>query len=472
MPPILALLLWIICLVVLFRFDPAKEPKTSIALWVPLVAFFILGSRNPSQWLGGTVSITAQSFEEGNPVDRAISLLLILLAVGILTSRSFQWGQFFTRNLALMALIAFGFLSIMWSDFPFVAFKRWFRDLGNYLFVLVVLSDAHPEAAIRTVLRRLFYLLIPLSILLNKYFPDYSRTFDAWSGVGYFAGASTSKNMLGLMCLISALYFLWDTVARWSDRKQKATKRILWVNLAFLLMTADLLSNAHSTTSTVCLVLGSAVILAAYSNTFRRRPGLLKGLIPTAFLIYLLLNFGFGLNGAMAQSVGKDPTLTDRTKIWAFLLSMHTNPIIGTGYQSFWLGSRLEFFWNNAGLGHLNEAHNGYLGLYLDQGLIGVGILVVFLIASYRLICRRLSQRADVAVLGLAGWICIVFYNMSEASFEGGLLYLVFLMLGISVPVRALRQAHSAAVNDAIGSTRRIGQTAGAKTEIAEQWRS
>lgn len=472
MPPILALMLWFICLAALFRFDPAKEPKTSSALWVPIIAFFILGSRSPSQWMGGSVSISAQSFEEGNPVDRAISLLLILLAIGILASRSFKWSEFFARNLALTTLILFGFLSITWSDFPFVAFKRWFRDMGDYLFVLVVLSDAHPEAAIRTVLRRLFYLLIPLSILLNKYFPEYSRTFDAWSGIGYFAGATTSKNMLGLMCLISFLYFLWDTVARWPERKQKATKRILVVNFALLLMTTDLLSNAHSTTSSVCLVLGSGVILAAYSKTFRRRPGLLKGLIPTAFLLYLLLNFGLGLNGAMAQSVGKDPTLTDRTKIWAFLLSMHTNPVIGTGYQSFWLGSRLEFFWNNAGLGHLNEAHNGYLGLYLDQGLIGVGILVIFLIASYRLICRRLSQRADVAVLGLAGWICIVFYNMSEASFEGGLLYLVFLMLGISVPVRALRRARTAAVGSAVGPTGRMAPAASVKTEIAEQWRS
>lgn len=471
MPPILALILWFVCLVLLFRFDPAKE-RTSVALWVPIIALFIIGSRNPSQWLGGTVSITAQSFEEGNPLDRAISLLLILLAIWILTSRSFRWGEFFTRNLALTVLITFGLLSVTWSDFPFIAFKRWFRDLGNYLFVLVVLSDAHPEAAIRTVLRRLFYLLIPLSILLNKYFPDYSRSFDAWSGVGYYAGASTSKNMLGLMCLISGLFFLWDTVARWPERKQRATKRILYVNLGLLLMTGDLLLNAHSTTSTVCMLLGASVILAAYSKTFRRYPGVLKGIIPAAFLVYLVLNFGLGLNGAMAESVGKDPTLTDRTKIWAFLLSMHPNPIIGTGYQSFWLGSRLEFFWNNAGLGHLNEAHNGYLGLYLDQGVIGVGLLVIFLIASYRLICRRLSQRADVAVLGLAGWICIVFYNMSEASFEGGLLYLVFLILGISVPVRALRRAQNSVLGSPMNPAGRVAQAASGSTDIAGPWRS
>ena len=66
------------------------------------------------------------------------------------------------------------------------------------------------------------------------------------------------------------------------------------------------------------------------------------------------------MNGAFAASVGRDPTLTDRTKIWSLVLSMHTNPLIGTGYESFWLGPRLLKVWQG-GLGGINEAHNGYL---------------------------------------------------------------------------------------------------------------
>ena len=53
------------------------------------------------------------------------------------------------------------------------------------------------------------------------------------------------------------------------------------------------------------------------------------------------------MNGDLAGAVGKDPTLTDRTKIWAILLDMHTNPLLGTGYESFWLGPRLQRFWQN-----------------------------------------------------------------------------------------------------------------------------
>ena len=91
-------------------------------------------------------------------------------------SRSFNWGSFFSRNLALMAFLSFALVSVCWSDFPFVALKRWFRDLGSYLVILVVLSDPRPLEAVRTVLRRLSYLLIPLSILLNKYYSPIEQT--------------------------------------------------------------------------------------------------------------------------------------------------------------------------------------------------------------------------------------------------------------------------------------------------------
>jgi O-antigen ligase len=250
--------------------------------------------------------------------------------------------------------------------------------------------------------------------------------------------------MLGVLCLISGLFFFWDTLARWHERKQRRTKRIIVLNVAFFAATIWLLRVAESTTSEVCLFLGFLVVLAAYSKKFRRNPKLLKVLIPASFCLYLILDFGLGMNGKMAGAVGKDPTLTDRTKIWSFLLGMHTNPIIGTGYQSFWLGPRLEWFWDNAGLGHLNEAHNGYLETYINLGLIGDVFLIGFLVASYRAICSKLEPISSLAVLGLALWMALVFYNMSEAAFEGGLLYSVFLLGAIVVPGRAKNRVRSA----------------------------
>jgi len=404
---------------------------------------FIAGSRNPSQWLGGGVSMSAEAFAEGNPLDRSFDFALILLAIGILMARSFDWGGFFARNLTLMAFLSFALLSVLWSDFPFVSFKRWFRDLGNYLMILVILSDPHPQEAFRTILRRLNYLLIPLSVLLIKYYPLIGKQWEVWSGADSYVGATTGKNLLGVLCLISGLFFFWDTLVRWPERKRRQTKRIIIVNIAFLAMTLWLLILASSTTSRVCMALGCLVIAATHTKSIKRHPMWLKVLVPACFCLYLILAFGLDMNGAMAGAVGKDPTLTDRTKIWAIVLGMHTNPLIGTGYEGFWLGPRLETFWRTAGLGHLNEAHNGYLEVYLNLGLIGLFLLGLFVTSSYRTVCRRLRPFSSLASLTLALWITFLFYCVTEAGFRTGLMWLTFLMGGISVPERVTARVHS-----------------------------
>jgi exopolysaccharide production protein ExoQ len=454
MPPFLALLLWFVLLLGLLRFDPAKDSRISLALWVPLIWMFIVGSRLPSQWFGGQAGVAAQAFEEGNPLDRIVFTLLIVLAFGILTSRSFNWTNFFTRNQVLMGFLSLALVSVFWSDFPLICFKRWFRDLGNYLVIVVVLSDPRPLEAVCTLLRRLCYLLIPLSILLIKYYPEMAKQYDGWTGASSFAGATTSKNMLGAACLISGIFFFWDTITRWPDRKERRTKRIIIVNVVFIAMTLWLLNLANSATSRVCLVIGCSIILAAHSRFGKRHPSFLKMLIPASFCLYLILAFGFDMNGELASQVGRDPTLTDRTLIWKTVLSLHTNTLVGTGYESFWLGPRLEKMWQV--VGGVNESHNGYLEVYLNLGLIGVVFIVLLLIVGYRNIYRRPTPFSSMASLNLAVWTIMLFYNMTEAAFRGGLLWVTLLLVVITVSERATDDVRSVVAFNNPGTSRRF----------------
>src|SRR5262249_55744504 len=205
-----------------------------------------------------------------------IYFLLIALSLGILLARSFRWSNFFVRNIFLTAFICYSLVSVIWSDVPLVAFKRWFRDLGSYGAILVVLSDVRPIEAVHTFLRRLYYLLIPLSIVLVKYYPQIGRQYNVWTGSPEYIGAATSKNTLGFLCLLSGVFFFWDTITRWSDRKQRRTKRIIWVNLFMVAMTVWLLNMSNSATSRVCLLLGCGVILAAHGKWGIRHPRWLK----------------------------------------------------------------------------------------------------------------------------------------------------------------------------------------------------
>jgi exopolysaccharide production protein ExoQ len=452
MSPSLALLIWLVLLLGLFYFDVARESKASAALWVPLIWLFFLGSRSPSLWVGfQTATTAAQALEEGSPLDRTIFSLLTLAAFGILFSRSFQWGKFVRQNSALFSFLAFSLVSVVWSDFPFATFKKWFRDLGVYMAVLVVLSDPRPLEAVRTVLRRLYYLLIPLSIVLIKYYPNLGKAWSEWGGQEY-QGVCTGKNMLGVLCLASGLFFFWDTVTRWHERRDKRVRRIILVNIAFIAMAFYLLNLCGSKTSTVCLVLGCVIIVAAHCNFGQRHINWLKALAPSVFLVYLVLTLGFGMGAQLSEAVGGSASMSDRTHIWQVLLSVPINPVIGTGYQSFWLGWRIQWVWARLHGDNVLEAHNGYIQTYLDLGMIGLSLVCIFLIATYRKICKQLNTHAELGLLGLGLWTLLLLYNVSEAAFGPGLLFVNFLMGSLTAPQRAKARAHASAVM-ALGDT-------------------
>jgi exopolysaccharide production protein ExoQ len=435
MPPNLALLLWFLLLVALLRFDAKLQPNVSAAMWLPVCWIFIVATRLPSQWLDGEVGYSGTS-DEGNDLDRNVYLLLIFLALVVLSQRAFSWGKLFASNMLLTVFLAYCLISVVWSDYPFIAFKRWFRDLGVYLALLVAVSDPRVTEGGAVLLRRTLFLTIPLSLAMNKYFPDWAREYDAWTGRGTFIGATTSKNMLGVLCLVGALYFVWDLLRRLRELRDPRTKWIIGIDAALLAMTTMLLVEADSATSTLCVILGCLVIAAAQFGGVQRSPGLLTVSIPVLILSYGVLEFVFGINvlGVVSEAFGRSPDLTGRTNIWDAVLTTNTNPLIGTGYESFWLGERRDYVRHIAG--GVNHAHNGYLEVYLNLGWLGLGLVVAFLLASYATICRTFKVSPGDGSFGLALWTILLFYNVTEAALRGHLLWIAFVLFAVSVPRR------------------------------------
>jgi O-antigen ligase len=168
------------------------------------------------------------------------------------------------------------------------------------------------------------------------------------------------------------------------------------------------------------------VLLAAKRKT-NKPPAYLKVVIPLSTCLYGVLAFGLGvdINAVIAGALGRDPTLTDRTRIWEVVLSISTNPILGAGYESFWLGSRLQKVWMV--FPGINEAHNGYLQMYLQLGFVGLTILVWMLMSFFGSIWKNREPFAPIATFSLALWTVLAYYNVTEAAFQGGVLWLVLL---------------------------------------------
>jgi O-antigen ligase len=458
MPPWLGAFVFAAMGLVLLRWS-SEDANESRALWVPVLWLFIVGSKLPSQWLGLNPMSLTTAFEQGSPVDRIIYFSLIIAGLSIVYSRRLNWGELLARNSALLLLILFALVSVIWSDFTYVAFKRWFRDLGLYLIILVVLSDSRPEIAFSTVIRRLSYIVLFSSMILIKYYPDIGINYDYWTGAPEYQGATTSKNMLGAVCLLSGMFFFWDTLARWSQRKIPAVKRVLFANIVMFAITIRLLSQSNSATSRGCLVIGCVVIALLRSQWARAKPRQVAAAIPAVLVAYAVLEGLFDLSSIVAEFLGRDATLHGRTGIWDAVLTLQTNPLLGVGYQSFWMGDRIAAVARIVGTANLNEAHNGYLETYLNLGVVGVVLLLLFMIASYRTVCRRFTVSPHLGSFGVALWMVMVFYNFTEAAFGTSILWCALLLLVVVLPrpnelrIREMQQVDERRLRSRLPST-------------------
>jgi O-antigen ligase len=146
------------------------------------------------------------------------------------------------------------------------------------------------------------------------------------------------------------------------------------------------------------------------------RPGSVLAVVSAAVGLPLFALF-INTMGTLVHSVGRNSTLTGRTSIWKAVLSMHTNPVIGTGFESFWLGNRLEAVWNMSVKG-IQEAHNGYIELYLNLGYVGLFLLGWLIVSGYRNGVTALRREPNDGMLRLAYLTAILIFSMTEAGFR------------------------------------------------------
>lgn len=442
MSPTLALFLTLAFILFLFWRDTCEKVAVSSALWIPLAWFFITGSRFVSQWLSMIgVNVGSSSVQDGSPLDALVFSALIASGLYVLSKRRVQLSKFVRQNRWLVVFLVYCFLAILWSDFPVIAFKRWIKILGHPIMILIMLTEADPGEAVRRVLKRCGFLLIGLSFLLCKYFRQYGVAYDYWTGAQYFIGVTTAKNTLGNMCMVFGVFFFWNTLQAFRIKNLSKKLYELAVNVSFLSLGSWLLKMASSATSLATLVLGIFTVgVLGLPFVSKRKIGiyLLAGI-----LAFAAANSMFDIYAHVVHGLGRNLTLTDRTAIWETVLKNQPDPILGVGFESFWLGDRLEAVWSmlpaERGIG---EAHNGYLETYLNLGFVGLIMFVMMLIATYRKIQFDLLRRFEFGRLRMGLFIAILVYNFTEATFVSvHFLYAIFFLICIDYP--PIRRSHS-----------------------------
>lgn len=351
------------------------------------------------------------------PLLAAISTILVVRNVSRLT--------FPPHIVFLFAYLAFAGASVLWAFKPELAFIRFAQQ------VMVVTSVVLPAllAARATDLMRGLFLCFAIAALLNLVFvverPPIDFKFATWGYPGYFSG----KNYLGQFAAVALLLSLYEALNR-------GPRRAFGIIVAAISVALLILSNSKTSMGLAFL----APVLAAATLLIRRAtrisPAILLFAIPLGYFVFATVT-GFSVNRLSYMLYG-DPTFTGRTIIWDFAhLEIAKRPVLGWGYQSFWLvGPDGPGVVDAPGwVKDMPNAHNGYLDTMLELGHVGLILLLSFIAATLHAVGRMADRDFVRAWLVLSLVLYIVITNGLESLWMRGfeMMWVVFLIIAAEI---------------------------------------
>jgi O-antigen ligase len=118
----------------------------------------------------------------------------------------------------------------------------------------------------------------------------------------------------------------------------------------------------------------------------------------------------------LLRGLGRDPSLSGRTQLWEMGLEMIAERRwLGYGYQAFWKeGGAAEFIWKVEGY-KPPHAHNGFINISLDLGMLGLFFFVIIIVITYaRSIAWLHTGKTSIELWPVSYVTFLVLYNQSE----------------------------------------------------------
>jgi O-antigen ligase len=310
-----------------------------------------------------------------NPRNQIIFASLYFLALISLWPKAKQVLRFIKNEKFLSFFILWSLLSVLWSDYPFVSFKRWIQLAGNTIVLLAaIVHFSSVDDAIRY-FKLIFCIFMPLNLLAVLFIPDAIQWhFPAWRGL------TAHKNQLGQISLMGLIFWVY---CFYQGKMRDRAIAVIYVCLSLLLLLGSKSATAILTAVLLFFILGFEI---AYKRIFRTVIGpLLSSLLYFAFFICLIPIFYLGLDFIVSapELIGKDLTFSGRTDLWATIFDeAKTHLLYGCGFGGFWVvgSAPIESLYNI----HVwlpKQAHLGYLDTINETGIIGfviVSLMVVY----------------------------------------------------------------------------------------------
>jgi len=402
-----------------------RIPKADLIAKISFTIFIFItffGTSLPS--FGSTMQEQGiDEIESGNIVTQLIYPTLFFFSfLGFLSNHK-RVISIITEEKTFSILLLYMLISISWSDFPLVSFKRWFQIFTYFFVIIVFLSYSKNIGELLGIVKPILYLFIFISLVVVLVIPGAKDpTFGSWRGL------SPQKNSFGQRTLIatvlSTIIFIYENIR---------IKKV--IALMMMLVSVILVIGSLSSTAFIALFLFLFLSILFYiKNEIFKRIGAGYFLFFTTLffavtLVMVVFVFFPEVLDLFQGIFGKEGSLqNDRSKLWQVIIyNISLHPIQGCGFQGFWVqdSPTIQILYNTF-LWLPIQGHNGYLDMINEIGFIGFTLFLLVILTYFR---KTFSHRN----LNLWAWFVFLplVINFTETTFfRVGHITNVFIMLG------------------------------------------
>ncbi len=388
----------------------ASAGTFDVCALIPVLAFAYSSLIQPLIYFSFPPSAGLQGLLESRIENRVFWPVLAAVAIVVAMQRLARGDRLALppNIIALCAYFGLAGASIGWAFKPEFAFVRFLQEAMVLTAVVLPALLSNPNANIMRGVFLCFAVGVILNILLlpggYATYALYGNTLVDIGYQGYFSG----KNLLGEFAAIAFLLSVHELL-------YPGTRRALGIVVAVAAIVLIFFSSSKTALGLALVAPVLAILTLVIARTLRLAPILiLTAMILGYFMFGELAGF---TTGRIAYLLTGDSSFTGRTTIWAFSeMEIAKRPLLGWGYQSFWLvGADAPSITEAPGwVKAMPNSHNGYYDAMLELGYVGLAFLLVFLAATVHVIGRVARYDYKRAWILLSVALFVMLYDFLE----------------------------------------------------------
>jgi len=361
----------------------------------------------------------------GNVTLQALWLGIYIATFFILLMRRRYVMSIIWQNYLLLLLIGLAFVSTAWSEAPLMTLRRSIAILGTTAFGIYLATSYSPRELLK-LLAWVFGLIAVLSLGFVLLLPEYALHEN-----GKWCGIYINKNFLGSMMSLAAI--TWLVYALCTSKA-----RLVAIGFGGFSVALLLLSNSITSIFAFMMLLSVLLLYGLFQWPRMRKPGpmILIMLAVLGLSTLLVINLD-----ALLFALGRNETLSGRTELWKAIGEViKQRPWTGYGFGAFWLGSEgMSGYIGQLLHWYPGHAHNGFLDIWLQLGLVGVILFTITLIRNlFKALILTWREKGLVSMVPLLLLLFMTLHNITESTFmkQNNFFWILFTVVTVQLGIR------------------------------------